>query len=197
MTNSYNEIFHSFKSGQLQPFYSIMYPGLLRYTVRLLGDELGYIAEDCLQDVVLASYLNRKKIPNEYAWRGWLLRSISNRVIEISRRISTGQVYAASVNMESLEEAPSMEADMIEQETMTAFFNAIASLPEKYREIVELSFRQGLKNEEVAQLLGLSEVAVRKRKRKLIEILRIKLGYGNDADVLLLLLIYYVPLGSN
>ncbi|MDE7475007.1 MAG: sigma-70 family RNA polymerase sigma factor, partial [Duncaniella sp.] len=82
----------------------------------------------------------------------------------------------------------------IEQETMDIFFAAIDALPVRYREIVELSFEQGLKNEEVAGLLGITEVAVRKRKIRLIELLREKLGGKLDAETIVVLLGYYCEL---
>lgn len=51
-----------------------------------------------------------------------------------------------------------------------------------------MSFVQGLKNTEVASMLNITEVAVRKRKARLIEILRDKLGNNLDTSTIILLL---------
>lgn len=187
----YIYIYESFKSGRLGPFYAEMYPSLLRFTARLLGDDLALIAEDCLQDAILATYKNRGAISSSDDWRAYIIRSIKNRVIEVMRKASSKRNYSAHATLSASLETDSVEADLIEQETMNAFFSAIASLPDRYREIVELSFEQGLKNEEVAKLLDITEVAVRKRKKRLIEILREKMGRHTDPRVIAAMLANY------
>ena len=189
-------IYDSFQRGHLEPFYSSMYPGLLRYTARLLGDDLALLAEDCLQDSILATYKNRHLISTPEQWRAWMLKSIKNRVIEIMRKATSKRNYSTHTTLSASLETGSVEADLIEQETMNAFFSAIASLPDRYREIVELSFEQGLKNEEVARMLDITEVAVRKRKKRLIEILREKLGGHTDTHLIVTLLANYSTLAS-
>ena len=51
-------------------------------------------------------------------------------------------------------------------------FNAIHSLPDRERQIFELSFIEGLKNIEIAEQLGVSDSTVKKAKAKVLEILR-------------------------
>lgn len=187
----YIYIYESFQSGRLGPFYTEMYPSLLRYTARLLGDDLALIAEDCLQDAILATYRNRHAIETSDDWRAYLIRSIKNRVIEVMRKATSKRNYSTHTTLSASLETDSVEADLIEQETMNAFFSAIASLPDRYREIVELSFEQGLKNEEVAKLLDITEVAVRKRKKRLIEILREKMGGHTDPRIIVAMLANY------
>ena len=76
---------------------------------------------------------------------------------------------------------------IIEQETYSALFSIIDSLPEKYRELFELSFEQGLKNAEVAKLLQVAEITVKKRKAKLIDIIRERLGRDIDENTLMII----------
>lgn len=45
-------------------------------------------------------------------------------------------------------------------------FNAIHSLPDRERQIFELSFIEGLKNIEIAEQLGVSDSTVKKAKAK-------------------------------
>lgn len=191
--SDYNDIFSSFLEGNLQPFYSRMYPGMLRFTAGMLGDELAYMAEDCVQDVVLAAYIRRATFSGERYWRSWMLVSIRNRAIQLLRKVKTSQGYLTYLEGQDFD-TNGVETALIEQETMDIFFAAIEALPVRYREIVELSFEQGLKNEEVAGLLGITEVAVRKRKLRLIELLREKLGGKLDMGAIVLLLSYYSEL---
>lgn len=182
----YAQIYSDFMRGKLSGFYDNMYPGLLRHTARMLGDELSWLAEDCLQDIILAAYENRKSLKDADQWRAWILASIRNRVIDLTRKAQSAKNYVEKSYPYEIHNA--VEADLIEQETMNAFFEAVRSLPEKYREIVELSFVRGLRNAEVAELLNITEIAVRKRKIRLIEILRSKLGDSLDGTTIILLL---------
>ena len=74
---------------------------------------------------------------------------------------------------------------LIRQETLDRLFAAIDRLPPQYREIFELNFEQGLKNKEIARLLDVAEITVKKRKARMLEMLR---GWlGPEADMLIIL----------
>ena len=81
-----------------------------------------------------------------------------------------------------------MEGDasraMIEHEMLDALYAAIEDLPAEYRTLLRMSFEEGLKNAEIAQRLGVAEITVKKRKAKMLEMLRDKLG-GNVDMVML------------
>ncbi len=82
--------------------------------------------------------------------------------------------------------------NFIEQETLTLLYEAIDALPEKYKTLFDLSFEQGLKNAEVAKLLNISEVAVKKQKSQFKSLLhnRLKDKIGKDYLYFILLLLY-------
>lgn len=63
-------------------------------------------------------------------------------------------------------------------------YGAIEELPAEYRTLLRMSFEEGLKNAEIAQRLGVAEITVKKRKAKMLEMLRDKLG-GNVDMVML------------
>ncbi len=65
-----------------------------------------------------------------------------------------------------------MLLDYIRQETLSCLYTAIDDLPPEMRELLELSFEQGLKNSEIAERLGIAEITVKKRKARLIVMLR-------------------------
>lgn len=171
----YEHIYRSFVKGQLHPFYSTMYAGLIRYAVRMLGDGLAYMAEDCVQDCVLNTYLHRHELATMERWRSWMLISIRNRAIEIMRRASTARAYEDSADRADMAD-DDITLSIIEQETLDEIFATVASLPERYREIFELSFEQGMKIADIARELGIAEITVKKRKARLIDILHRRLG---------------------
>lgn len=66
-------------------------------------------------------------------------------------------------------------------------YAAIEELPEEYRQIFDLSFEQGLRNPEVAKLLDVAEITVKKRKARMIDLLRKRLGKSSDEIIALLI----------
>ena len=84
---------------------------------------------------------------------------------------------------------------IIEQETLDLLYDAIDELPERYRRIFELNFQQGLKNAEIAALLGVTESAVKKQKAAMIDLVRqsLKKKTGNDLLAFLIVMKYLVP----
>ena len=182
-----DEIYLRFCRGDVDLFYQDLYPGLLLYATRVLGPELAYMAEDCVQDAVGVSYDHRKELGGEKQWYTYILRSIRNRAIDITRRNDLRHKFSESQEIEAV--TPDVSTVYIEHETLQRLYDAINSLPEKYRQIFDLSFEQGLKNAEVAEMLDIAEVSVKKRKARLIELLRERLG-GNVDDATIILFLY-------
>ena len=71
------------------------------------------------------------------------------------------------------------------QEALDTLFAAIERLPDQYKDIFRLNFEQGLKNQEIARMLDVAEITVKKRKARMLDLLR---GYlGADANTLIML----------
>lgn len=181
----YASIYRSFMRGRMHPLYEVMYSGLLRYAAQMLGDELSYLAEDCVQDAVMSTYVNRARLVDADHWRRYMLLCIHNRALKVVRRRQVHHNYMG--NTDDMAEQDVSHA-MIRQETLDSLYAAIDSLPGIYREVFDLSFEQGLKNREIAHLLDIAEITVKKRKERLLEMLRAKLGDISEAELMLLLL---------
>ena len=54
-------------------------------------------------------------------------------------------------------------------------YTAIQSLTDLQKDILRMSFSEGLKNAEIAQRLGIAEITVKKHKARLLAVLRGKL----------------------
>lgn len=182
----YNRIFKDFSAGEITSFYDDMFPGMMLYAMHILGDDFSYMAEDCVQDAVLTTYERRAEFPNAGAWRGFLLACIRNNAVAVLRKSSLHRSYLESRTAEEIDNDSSHA--LIAHELHEMLFEAIDSLPEKYREIFDLSFESGLKNVEIAKMLGLAEVTVKKRKARLLSILHEKLGGLLDEKSIIMLL---------
>lgn len=184
----YSNIYRSFYSGDMDPFYQRLYPRLLSYVSRILGPQCYYLAEDCVQDAVMSVYMHKDQIENAEQWRAWIQTAVRNNALMRLRKEDLNQKYIEN-ELITADEAEDVYLSAIEAEVYATIFSAVKELPEKYRTIFEMSFEQGLKNIEIAKILDVAEVTVRKRKTRLIEILRNRFGKSSDEKIMLALLI--------
>lgn len=183
----FQSIYHHFKNGRMRPFYTAMYPRLLLYASRILGQRLAYMAEDCVQTAVINTYIRREEITDENKWRAWLLTAVRNNALMQLRRDEYRRQFETS-SILSENEAEDVSLALIEQEVYSRLFSAVDSLPEKYRQIFRMSFEEGMKISQIAEELNVAEITVKKRKARMIELLRERLGnYIDEAYIIMLL----------
>ncbi len=179
----YDYIYKSFIAGNVRPFYEDLYPGLLVYASRQLGDELSYLAEDCVQDAVMSSFTERRRLKSSPAWYAYILKCIYHSSIALIRKHRSRNNYLDSGDVSHV--APGLDVAMLEQETLDMLYAAIESLPPRYREVLRLSYHDGLKNAETAERLGVAEITVKKWKAGILVMLREQLGEITPPDCVL------------
>lgn len=180
-----NDLYADFKNGKLLQVYSDLYPALIAYAVRYLGDDYAFLAEDCVQESIFNAYLSKNRIPDEASLKSFIYTAVRNRAISFLRKGKSQRNYVRQLEYSERDIA----ASLIEQETMRRLFVAIDSLPESYRKVFDMSFEDGLKNKEIASRLGISESAVKKRKARMIEHLRKSVTESGDTSQLVVLLL--------
>lgn len=163
------DILNDFRKGKLETFYKEAYASLLTYAMRILGDDMCFLAEDCVQDCIYSCYQKRSNIQSPVQLKALLYTSVHNACISLLRKQQSRTNYLSQ--MDEGKEAD-MTQSIIEQEELDAIYRTIDSLPPRLKRIFNLSFEQGMKNEEIAQLLNLSVSGVKKQKRDLIEAVR-------------------------
>ena len=177
-------LYHDFCSGTMEDVYADIYPALMLYATRFLGHDYAFLAEDCVQDSIYKTYLNRKQIASASQLKSYLYTSVRNKAISILRKGSSKKNF---LKIADISEAD-ITTELIEQETMRMLFTAIDNLPESYKAIVEMSFDEGLKNAEIAKRLGISESAVKKRKARMLDNLRNSMRDKDKLEAVILLL---------
>ena len=164
------QVLQAFKKGQLELFYRRIYPGLLLYAVKNAGDRHDFLAEDCVQNAIFNAWKRRDSFDSIYTLKSFLYTSVKNEIISLYRKGKAQVRYSSQLENEAF-----FANTVIDQETQLLLFNAIHSLPDRERQIIELSFIEGLKYIEIAEQLGVSDSTVKKAKAKALEILREKL----------------------
>jgi RNA polymerase sigma-70 factor, ECF subfamily len=134
-------------------------------------------AEEIVQDVLLQLWRLRESFTLESTLRAYLHRATRNRVLNEVRHERIVQRTAPYVAVESAVEAVGIDT-IVEGEIDVAVREAIATLPERCRQVFELSRFDGLKYAEIAESLGISVKTVEAQMGKALRLLRERLaGY--------------------
>jgi len=131
-------------------------------------------AEDVAQDVLLNLWQQREKIVLETSLRPYLFRAVRNRALNQirHRRIAERSDPVAFPSRT----APPADRAFMEKELDVALHDAVGKLPERCREVFELSRVHGLKYAEIAQVLDISIKTVETQMGRAIRTLRERLA---------------------
>lgn len=160
------------------------YKRLCYFAAQQTGDK--QTAEDIVQEVFLKIWKNDIPFNNETQAKSYLYTSIKNACLNISRHQNVVNRYAESRGEPDKEEAKALE-NLVRSEVLGEIHAAIEKLPDGCRTVLKLSYFNSLKNEEIANHLGVSINTVKTQKARALQILREKLGA--PAWLMLLLLI--------
>lgn len=135
----------------------------LRTAYLLVGDRA--LAEDCVQEALLAAWRNRASLRDPRAERAWLMAIVTNTARSQLRRrvpVPTDQAPPDSGS-------PDPYAQLLLSQDLR---RALASLPQEQREVVVLRIYLDLSVEESARALGVAEGTVKSRLSRALEALR-------------------------
>jgi RNA polymerase sigma-70 factor (ECF subfamily) len=170
------ELQERIRAGDESAFDSIFrahYAHLVRMAESVLREPAR--AEEVAQEVMLELWRRRESLHVEQSFRAYLLRSTRNRALNEIRhqRVVEREAAIAAIDPRT---APSAEDEMLGTELEDAVRSAIDRLPERTREIFQLSRYQGLKYAEIAVALDISIKTVEKRMGQALAQLRTRLS---------------------
>ena len=126
------------------------------------------LSRDVAQDVFLAAWQGLRKLRNPASFLPWLRQMTRNRAHHVlrskvrQRKLVTDResddLLAAAVDA-----GPGAGERLLAEEERRLLADAIGSLPDEAREVVTLYYREGRSAQQVADLLGMSEAAVKQR----------------------------------
>jgi RNA polymerase sigma-70 factor (ECF subfamily) len=145
---------------------------VFRYLMRMTGSVEE--AEELLQDTFVAAFAARRQYRGAGSVRGWLMTIARNRARNAWRDGSRNVRDAETVRgeLESLPVSGTPEGEVLRLELRAEIATALAALPPASREAVVLRDVEGLTYEEVAEVTGAGEGAVRVRVHRGREQLR-------------------------
>lgn len=134
-------------------------------------------AKDIVQDIFIALWNRRKELSFHTALRSYLFKAVNNSALNLFVHYKYRSDYISSFE-QFLQQYHVPEADELlqEKELSNIIDTEISLLPEKMREIFQLSRKQQLSHKEIADKLGISELTVKTQVKRAIRILRLRLG---------------------
>lgn len=147
-----------------------------RYSLAVCGGAPD--SDDAMQEALLKTFRNARRIREPRAFRAWLYRTVKNACL-VGRRRRAGEGFAAPLDdscEEPADRAPGAESVLETAEARIRVRGALARLRPAYREVVFLRDLEGLSTREVAKVLGISEANVKVRLHRAHLALRRELG---------------------
>ena len=134
------------------------------------------VAEDAVHSCFLRmiKYLDGIDIENERRTKRFIVIMIRHTAINIFNKRKREMTYSLD-EMEDWQIPASEDIDFYDLPEENRVILAIKNMPELYRDVFLLKYSSGYENQEIADMLGITEESVRKRisrgKKKLEEIL--------------------------
>jgi RNA polymerase sigma-70 factor (ECF subfamily) len=146
-------------------------PRLYSLARRMMGNEAD--AEDVIGDVLVQVLRKLDTFRGDADLATWLHRVTVNAALAQRRKLARRRERQVDVSLATLQEESSVRGDgpsseapeqqVLDGETRQMVENAIAGLPEMYRDVYVLSDVELLPNAEIGALLGLTVAAVKSR----------------------------------
>lgn len=163
-------------------YFEQLYAYCLKYTKRVDA------AEEIVQETFIHLWLNRERIRESDKLRHLLFVMARHRLINEFKRTANSVSYEDYLNYRNILANEKSSDKMIEYDEFLHMIRAaIDTLPESQQRIIRLSRIEGMKNEEIARMLGRSEQTVKNQLSLGLKALRRKLE-GKIPFVFLLLL---------
>lgn len=154
--------------SELRKMFDTYYEALVKYANRflILTDE----CEDLVQDVFVGLWEKENTFPDETSLKVFLYKTVRNKCYNVIKHNKVKDKYAESIVI-SLEDDNLFLNQILEEEIVRQLYQAIDVLPERKKEIIKLSLK-GLKNNEIAEELGIKLQTVKTLKSQSYKILR-------------------------
>lgn len=126
---------------------------IFRYCLFLLKNHAD--AEDTVQDVFLIYYRKSPEFTDSEHEKAWLMRVAANKCRDLHR-----------FRKRHMTEPEELLNSVIFEEEDKSVLEALLEVPEKFREPLNLHYIEGFKTNEIAEIMGISQSAVKMRLAK-------------------------------
>jgi len=131
------------------------------YTYLLKLSDSKETAEDNVHDVFLKLWAQREKLPEIQNLNAYLYRMAHNHAFNGLRKMATETLVLAAIQQASHDQPEDPHMSFGRKEVRRFIHETVSKLTPKQREVFQLSRELGLKQEDIAQRLGISVLTVK------------------------------------
>lgn len=150
------ELMLRIKEGDMSCFYELVkrYKGpVINFAYRMLQDK--HIAEDIAQETFFTLYQNVKSYRAEAKFSTWLFTLANSRCVDQLRKMERYQkVQVSSIEKEKEISIDSFHKEAVKEEVRQKVQEAVAGLPQNYRQVIILKEFHNFSTSEIAGILG-------------------------------------------
>jgi RNA polymerase sigma-70 factor (ECF subfamily) len=167
------KLFTSLKNGDVMAFteiYERYFALLYRHAYQMLHDKVR--AEDAVQDVFQMLLEKKDELQLQHSLKAFLYSSTRFRILKQFRHGKVADKYLSTLVGLAESGVDNVELYMEEKELASRIEEGLAKLPEKMRQIFELSRIDELSYTEIAEKLSITDHTVRKQMSNALKIMR-------------------------
>ncbi len=163
------------RQGDVDAFSSLIEryrTSALRVAYGIAGND----AEDAVQDAFVKAYRNLGGFRADAAFRPWLFTVVANEAR--NRRRSWSRRTKLELQVREQPQPIGLDAGevVVQRDQRRHLLDAVAQLPERYREVVALRYFAGLSESETAVALSCPTGTAKSRLSRGLDLLRVALG---------------------
>lgn len=169
-------IFREFNKGNVSAFtniYEHFYKPIYFFAKSFVDDPAQ--AQDIVSESFMKLWLKHSDFANMDNVKAFLYITTRNACMDFLRFAKRSALTQKEMRYLSDEGEPSIDFDIINAEIIHEIYLQIENLPNQCAEVFKLSFYEGKKTEEIAQLLSIAKQTVLNQKAKAIKLLRASL----------------------
>lgn len=158
------------KQVVFEQLFHELYPRLVIFTERFTENRSE--AEDIASETFTKFWLIRTQFDALNKIKSFLYITSRNAALNILRR-RKNQTVVALTGQEQFDSLA--ETELIRAEVIGALFREIEHLPEKYKSVILLTYKEGLSSKQVAERLGITVSNVTTQRSRAIQLLKLAL----------------------
>lgn len=139
--------------------YRRYFPRLFAYIYARVSNV--HLTEDLVADVFERAYAKADTLRSKEALSTWLFTIARNAIISHSRKHSRETIVDPEVMREMSPATTSVENDVLAREEQSDIARLLRGFPQREQDIISLKFDAELTNQQIAQIMALSEPNVR------------------------------------
>ncbi len=150
--------------------YAHYYPGLYRFVSFVIGSPED--TEEIIQDVFLTVWLKKETLIGIRSFDDYLFRMAKNRIFDTARQSQTRLKLVRQIGRQMQETSDSTYNALFFREYHAIAQAAIDQLPPRKKQIFLMNARDEMTAREIAEVLGVSRVAVKKQLYEAIHFIK-------------------------